>query len=209
MTLRNHEIKILTATTSTLRTLTSATMTGLPSRAYAAPTSKSRTRAQKTIQTTCIQTTTHTSEWTTQNYWHIKRSPSLRQCSGSNLERMPQTLGTSLPTLSTFITSTVYTFVISVWVSSPSKSNSKDTHKFAHFSIPQEMRSIVMKKTVWQFSKSMVTRIQFTVKIWPFCLSSFSTTKICTKIWAFSCSMCFARFKITSTISQDTSLKYE
>lgn len=62
MTLRNHEIKILTATTFTLRTLISVTMTGFPSPASVALTSKFRTQAQKTIQTTCIQTTTHTSE---------------------------------------------------------------------------------------------------------------------------------------------------
>lgn len=148
MTLRNHEIKILTATTCTLRTSTSVTMTGFPSPVYAALTSKSRTQVQKTIQTICIQTTTHTSEWTTQNYWHIKKSPSLRQCSDSSLERTLQTPGTFLLTQSTFITLTAYTFVISVSVSSPLRSNSKDTHKFVRFSIRLEMRSIVMRKTV-------------------------------------------------------------
>lgn len=182
-------------------------MTGFHSHVSAEPTWKSKTLEPRTIQTTCIQMTTHTLEWTMQNYWHINKSPNLRQSLDYNLERTLQMPGTSLHIQSIFTTLTVYIFAISVSASLRSRSNSNVTLKSVHFSILLEMRSIVMSKTVLQFSKLMVTRIQFTVKIWPFYQNSFLITKIYTKIWVFSCSMCFARFKITSTILLDTSQK--
>ena len=117
-----------------------------------------------------------------QNYWHINKSPNLRQSLDYNLERTLQMPGTSLHIQSIFTTLTVYIFAISVSASLRSRSNSNVTLKSVHFSILLEMRSIVMSKTVLQFSKLMVTRIQFTVKIWPFYQNSFLITKIYTKI---------------------------
>jgi len=147
MTPPNHEIKILTATTSTLKTSTSVTTTGSLSRASARPTSKSRTQTHKTIQPTCIRMTTRTSAWTTQSYWRIRKSPSTRLFSNCSSERTPLTPGTSRPTPSTIITLTVSTSAIFASASSHLKSNSKGIPKYVLFSTLPEIRSTEMKKT--------------------------------------------------------------
>ena len=171
MTPPNHEIKIPIATTSTLRTLTSVTMTGSLSLAFAGPTSKSRTLTQKTIPQACIQMTTRTLVWTMQNFLHINKLQNSRQFSDCNSERTLLMLGTSLPTPFTITTWTVSIYAIFASVSSHSRYNSKDIHKHVHFFTLLEIRYIEMKKTMLLYFKLMAIKIQSTAKIWLFSLS--------------------------------------
>jgi len=148
-------------------------MTGCPSHAFGGPTSKYRTQKPKTIPRASIQMKTRISVWTMHNFKYIKKTLNSKQFSDCSLERMLLMLGTSLLTPSTIITSTVSISAIFASVSSHSRYNSRDIHKYVHFFTLLEIRYIAMKKIMLRYLKSMAVKIQSTAKIWLFYRSSF------------------------------------
>ena len=148
-------------------------MTGSPSHAFAGPTWKYRTRKQMRIPRASIQMTTHILVWTMQNFLYIKKTLNSKQFSGYSLERMLLMPGTSLLTPFTIITSTVSISAIFASASSHSRYNSRDIHKYVHFSILLEIRYIEMKKIMLPYLKLTAVKIQSIAKIWLFYQSSF------------------------------------